>query len=81
MSIIISGIIGGGKSEGRGERKRFDPDLDPHHHARCVKCGTIMDCHNRGYDRLGIPSDIKKKMTVLTKRVVLEGICKECNRS
>ena len=64
--------------EGRGNPKRFDPDTDNHHHFQCVKCNTIIDFHNKGYDALEIPADIKRKLKVLNMKVVLEGICNKC---
>ena len=66
--------------EGYGEAKRFDPDLENHHHLRCVKCNGIVDFLEKSYDNIKIPSKVKKNFTVLNKRVVLEGICNECRR-
>ncbi|NIT41784.1 MAG: transcriptional repressor, partial [Gammaproteobacteria bacterium] len=28
---------------GTGDPKRFDPNLEPHHHFRCISCGEIID--------------------------------------
>ncbi len=25
------------------ERKRYDPDVSPHHHLKCTKCGKVLD--------------------------------------
>ncbi len=64
--------------EGYGEPKRFDPDTREHHHFRCIKCGNIIDFHSDIYNNLQIPEEIKGKFNVIKKRVVLEGICKNC---
>ncbi len=66
--------------EGYGELKRFDPDIDNHHHLHCVQCQKIIDFCNQSYDALKIPTEFEKEFTVLNKRVVLEGLCKECAR-
>jgi Fur family peroxide stress response transcriptional regulator len=66
--------------EGYGEPKRFDPDTREHHHFRCVKCGNIIDFHSELYDNLEIPEKIRKEFTVTKKRIILEGICKDCRK-
>ncbi len=64
--------------EGRGDPKRFDPNLHPHHHFRCIKCGKIIDFYNEEYDALDVPSTLKDRFIITSKRVNLEGICDEC---
>ncbi len=66
--------------EGRGDPKRFDPNLRPHHHFRCIKCGEIYDFYSDTYDSLEIPEAIKDKFIVTSKRVNLEGICDRCRQ-
>ncbi len=64
--------------EGHGDPKRFDPNLDAHHHFYCIGCGKIIDfCHEQ-YDEISIPEEIEKKFTVSSKRVVLKGFCDRC---
>ncbi len=64
--------------EGWGDPKRFDPNLRPHHHFRCIRCGTIYDFYHKEYDDLPIPEELKNKFIVLSKRVTVEGICDKC---
>lgn len=66
--------------EGRGDPKRFDPNLRQHHHFRCVKCGEIYDFYSEDYDALNIPENLKQKFLVTSKRVTLEGICDHCKQ-
>lgn len=66
--------------EGYGELRRFDPDVDNHHHLRCIKCQKIIDFSNASYDAIKVPSEVNKEFTVLNKKVVLEGVCKACNK-
>lgn len=63
----------------RGAR-RFDPNLVNHHHLHCINCGKIIDFNNENYDQLEVPRNIQPGFTVLNKRVVLSGICKECHK-
>ena len=63
---------------GTGDPKRFDPNLEPHHHFRCVSCGEIIDFRDEFYDTLEIPAEIKEKFVVLEKKVHLEGFCDQC---
>lgn len=66
--------------EGYGEKKRFDPDLAQHHHFRCVKCHKIVDFDCRDYDKLAVPDEINRRFRITGKRVVLEGLCRECGK-
>jgi Fur family peroxide stress response transcriptional regulator len=63
---------------GSGDPKRFDPNLEPHHHFKCVSCGKIVDFRDEFYDALEIPAEIKEKFVVLEKKVHLEGFCDQC---
>ncbi|MBN1695302.1 transcriptional repressor [candidate division WOR-3 bacterium] len=66
--------------EGYGEPKRFDPNIHDHHHFRCIKCGNIIDFRCELYDNIEIPEEIKKEFYVTKRRVILEGICKNCSK-
>jgi Fur family peroxide stress response transcriptional regulator len=61
-----------------GDPKRFDPDLEPHHHFRCIRCSKIIDFRNNTYDSIKVPAGIKKKFIVSGKKVYLEGLCDKC---
>jgi Fur family peroxide stress response transcriptional regulator len=66
--------------EGYGQAKRYDPDMDIHHHFRCIQCGSIIDFHNKEYDNITVPEEINKEFTVISKKVVLEGLCSKCRK-
>jgi Fur family peroxide stress response transcriptional regulator len=66
--------------EGYGQPKRYDPDMDTHHHFRCIQCNSIIDFHNREYDNITVPDEINKQFTVISKKVVLEGLCNKCRK-
>lgn len=64
--------------EGFSGSKRFEPNIAPHHHLRCIKCNKIVDFYNESYNNIKIPEGIDKDFTVINKKVVLEGICSKC---
>jgi Fur family peroxide stress response transcriptional regulator len=66
--------------EGYGQPKRYDPDIEPHHHFRCIKCNRIIDFQNKEYDNITVPEELQKKFLVTDKKVVLEGFCDKCRR-
>jgi Fur family peroxide stress response transcriptional regulator len=66
--------------EGYGQPKRYDPDMDTHHHFRCIQCNSIIDFHNKNYDNIAVPEEINKQFTVIHKKVVLEGLCDKCRK-
>ncbi len=64
--------------ESSGEPKRFDANLEPHHHFKCIKCGKIVDFISNVYDNLTVPVEIEERYTVLGKKVHLDGLCDKC---
>jgi len=66
--------------EGYGEPRRFDPDIENHHHFRCVNCDSIIDFDYQPYNDILVPGDIKKRFIVLNKKVLLEGYCNRCRK-
>ncbi len=62
----------------RGGPRRFDPDMDNHHHFHCIHCGKIVDFFSDEFDNLGIPDSKLNGFTVFSKRVVLNGLCNKC---
>lgn len=61
-----------------GGAKRFDPQVTPHHHLHCTRCGQVIDFYNRAYDDLEVPESVGDQFQVFGKRVVLTGICESC---
>jgi Fur family peroxide stress response transcriptional regulator len=61
-----------------GGPKRFDPNVDDHHHMHCMACGQIIDFQHASYARLAVPAEIARTFRVLSKRVVLKGLCAAC---
>jgi Fur family peroxide stress response transcriptional regulator len=64
--------------EGSGDAKRFDGNLHPHQHFKCVRCKRIVDFYHQPFDNVEVPLNIRRKFKVLRKTVYLEGICDSC---
>jgi Fur family peroxide stress response transcriptional regulator len=61
--------------------RRFDPHLEDHHHMHCLKCGRIVDFMSDEFDQLIAPKQLTQKFaTVLSSRVILNGICLDCQK-
>ena len=63
-----------------GGAKRFDPNVINHHHLHCTQCDKIIDFQNQAYDNLHVPVGVRKNFQIISKRVVLKGICKDCRQ-
>lgn len=61
-----------------GNPKRFDGNLDKHHHFQCLKCQKIVDVYSDAYDNIQVPPDIQNTSEIVNKTVRLEGFCDEC---
>jgi Fur family ferric uptake transcriptional regulator len=66
------------KVEGSGGEARFDGNLSPHHHVRCIHCGDVADVEDSlaGPQR-GELEDVHG-YEVLGCRLEFIGICPEC---
>ena len=67
--------------EGHGGPRRFDPDRGIHHHFHCIRCGRIVDIPGHDSDIIRIPGKFKQCFRILSKRVVLTGICESCDEA
>ncbi len=65
--------------EGFGSPRRYDPNLENHHHVHCINCGKILDFYSDKYENISIPKEIDRKFRIYNKRIVLSGICKKCD--
>jgi len=76
LSLVELGLIRLVKSY--DGRKRFEPNIQNHHHCICIKCQKIIDFCDEGYDLIQVPKTLGRQFQVMNKRVVLEGICSDC---
>ncbi len=77
-TFVQKGLLG--SVEGHGDPKRYDASTLPHHHFRCVECGSITDFKCVRYDALPLPQEVVGASRIVRKRVVLEGICNKCKK-
>jgi Fe2+ or Zn2+ uptake regulation protein len=61
---------------GTGSR-RFDPNVEPHHHLACLACGKVRD-FSADYRHLEPPADQLQGFRVLAAEVIFRGYCDEC---
>ena len=74
--LTRTGIIQ--KLEFGSEEARFDGNLPPHHHIRCVKCGRVDDIHGPPLELLGGMRDDFNGYCVLGHRIEFFGVCPQC---
>jgi Fe2+ or Zn2+ uptake regulation protein len=58
---------------------RFDPNVDPHHHIVCVRCGRVRDLY-ADYSGLSVPAGQRQGFTLGRAEVVFRGLCADCRR-
>ncbi len=56
---------------------RFDPNLDPHHHLVCERCGTVHDVYVDFTD-VRVPDDHHLGFRVSSTEIVFRGCCADC---
>jgi Fur family peroxide stress response transcriptional regulator len=61
-----------------GGAKRYDPMMTTQHHLHCIRCGKIFDFYNQPYDDIKVPIEVDEQFQVLSKRVMLKGVCNAC---
>ncbi|HFC98176.1 MAG TPA: transcriptional repressor [Thermosulfurimonas dismutans] len=57
-------------------KKRFDLNVQPHHHFYCTSCGRLIDLHEGV--KVEISERFKNKLNILEIRVFFLGICDRC---
>ncbi|HKJ92016.1 MAG TPA: transcriptional repressor [Longimicrobiales bacterium] len=57
---------------------RFDANLKPHHHFRCIRCGLVRDFESADLNGLEIPESVNGFGRVVSAHVEVRGVCAEC---
>lgn len=60
-------------------KKRFDPDIKPHHHLICLKCKRIVDIH--GEYKLDVSNSDRRDFEIVGNHMEVYGICPKCKDS
>ena len=63
------------------ERVRYDPDVTPHHHAICSRCGRIFDVSENDVPKIGAPSGLMGTFEVTGHHIEFYGICLACREN
>ena len=59
---------------------RYDPNIEPHVHLICLRCGSITDWMDPIMEKLVKNISRKANFTVIGSSFDLEGICESCDR-
>ena len=59
---------------------RFDPNVDPHHHLVCERCGAVVDFY-ADYPQVAVPSGNPHGFTISATEIVFRGRCASCSDS
>lgn len=57
----------------------YDYILENHYHARCLKCGKVLDVKMNYMNRLENTIENTDDFTFSGHDIIFKGICKECN--
>ncbi len=60
------------------QKKRFDPNTEPHHHLMCIECKAIIDIHRN------FPLDLTERercdFEIIGSHVDFYGVCPKCKK-
>lgn len=66
------------KLESAGSTRRYDANITPHSHVRCISCGSICDISTVDVP-VAMPINVLENgYTVLNVRVEYDGLCPKC---
>jgi Fur family ferric uptake transcriptional regulator len=66
------------KVEGPGGEARFDGNVEPHHHVRCIHCGGVADVVDLPAGPRGDELEDVGGYEILGYRLEFIGVCPEC---
>ncbi len=61
------------------ERKRYDPNIEPHHHILCIRCRRVADVHME-FD-IPVPEEVRQRFTIFGNHIEFYGLCEDCRKS
>jgi len=62
----------------RNDSVRFDPNLAPHHHYVCNRCGQIRDFSSEDLNLPAVEKGAASLGTIVSSQVVVRGVCRAC---
>lgn len=63
-----------------GDAKRYDANMEHHHHLVCTGCGKVADYHDAALDRIAPPKGLAG-FRARQVSVHIHGLCAECARA
>ena len=61
------------------DTRRYDANIENHHHLVCTICGSVSDYYREDFDAL-LPLRKVKGFVPQSIHVSINGICAECNK-
>lgn len=75
-ALSCAGIVR--RIDADGAQRRFDGNMTPHYHARCVGCGKVMDVHVKTSVDLKEVARALGNFRLLGHRLEFVGLCPDC---
>ena len=69
------------KLENAGSTRRYDANITPHSHVRCISCGGIGDISSVDIPQVIPNSLLDNGYTLLSVRVEYDGVCLKCKHA
>jgi Fur family ferric uptake transcriptional regulator len=77
---ILSACGSVSKLDLAGRQRRFDGDLTPHYHVRCVQCGRVEDVRTEPHTELEKSLTHATGYRIIGHRLEFIGICPRCQK-
>jgi len=77
-ALAEAGVIR--KLEMSGMQKRFDGNLEEHHHVRCISCGRVADVRVETDRDMDYPIMDASGYRITGQTVEFSGLCPECQK-
>ncbi|MFC1608166.1 Fur family transcriptional regulator [Candidatus Latescibacterota bacterium] len=68
------------KLDGCGTQKRYDGDINEHHHIKCAQCGKVDDIPLEAISGFEVNTDHMNGYNLLGHTILFSGICDNCSR-
>ena len=75
--LVDHGLAGSLAADESSRAVRFDPNVEPHHHAICDACGTVVDIPVEG-ELAAAPTATVEGFRVLREERTYRGLCHRC---
>ena len=78
---VLGGFVGNGKAlelRAAGNEVRYDYNVTPHYHARCLSCGRVADVEVTGLPKSGLKVTVDSGFEISDYSVEFFGRCKSC---